>query len=69
METIHIVRTFRGNDSAQENSIYLAGTESKGREDEDEGTMRHINHQADTLHAHRSRLRVTTMAMALTSRD
>ena len=62
VETVHIECAFRRNDSVEENKAYLAG--SKGREDE--GTTRHINHREDGLHAHRSRLPVTTVAMALT---
>lgn len=62
VETVHIERTFRRDDSVQENKAYLAG--SKGREGE--GTTRHINHREDRLHAHRSRLPVTTVAMPLT---
>lgn len=65
MGIVHIEGAFRGNDSVQENNTYLVG--SKGREDE--GTMRHINHREDTLHAHRSCLPVTTAAMALTPPD
>ena len=65
VEIVHIGYKFGGNDSVGENKAYLAGRKGS----QDEGTMRHINHREDRLHAYRSCLPVTTVAMALTPRN